>query len=138
MTHPEEIRPNTDVVVKFQVSGNQRAYSHVTIAAIDEGILQLTDFQTPDPHTYFYRQRGLNTQVYDLYSMILPEIETVLRSSSPGGDGMLTQGRAKRLNTASVMRVKPVSLWSGILKTDQLGKRNGNFPGTTVPTVRYG
>lgn len=119
---PEEIRPNTDVDVKFRVSGKQSAYSHVTIAAIDEGILQLTNFQSPDPHSYFYRQRGMKTEIYDLYSAILPEIETIVKDSSPGGDGMLSQGRAKRLNTASVMRVKPVSLWSGILKTDRYGR----------------
>ncbi len=123
---PEEIRPNTDVAVKFRVSGKQRAYSHVTIAAIDEGILQLTNFQSPDPHNYFYRQRGMKTEVYDLYSAILPEIESILRDSSPGGDGMV-QGRAKRLNTASVMRVKPVSLWSGILKTDRYGRGVATF-----------
>lgn len=119
---PEEIRPNTDVEVKFRVSGKQSSYSHVTIAAIDEGILQLTNFQSPDPHSFFYRQRGMKTEIYDLYSAILPEIETIIKDSSPGGDGMLAQGRAKRLNTASVMRVKPVSIWSGILKTDKYGR----------------
>ena len=124
---PEEIRPNTDVTVKFRVNGQKGAYSHVTIAAIDEGILQLTNFESPDPHSYFYRQRGLKTDVYDLYSAILPEIETVLSESSPGGDGMLSKGRSKRLNTASVIRVKPVSLWSGILKTGQNGKGETTF-----------
>ncbi len=124
---PEEIRPNTDVAVKFRVRGNQGANSRVTIAAIDEGILQLTNFQSPDPHNYFFRQRGLKTDVYDLYSAILPEIDTILNESSPGGDGMLSQGRAKRLNTASVMRVKPVSLWSGILKTDRYGRGEASF-----------
>ena len=124
---PEEIRPNTDVAVKFRVNGKQGAYSHVTIAAIDEGILQLTDFQSPDPHNYFFRQRGLKTDVYDLYSAILPEINTILNESSPGGDGMLSQGRAKRLNTASVKRVKPLSLWSGIMKADRSGKGEATF-----------
>lgn len=124
---PEEIRPNTDVAVKFRVRGSKGASSHVTIAAIDEGILQLTNFDSPDPHNYFFRQRGLKTDVYDLYSAILPEIDTILNESSPGGDGMLSQGRAKRLNTASVMRVKPVSLWSGILKTDQYGRGEATF-----------
>ena len=45
---PEEIRPNSDVTVKFRVRGRQSAFSHVTIAAVDEGILQLTDFQAPE------------------------------------------------------------------------------------------
>ena len=125
---PEEIRPNSDLTVKFRVRGIQSAYSHVTIAAVDEGILQLTDFRSPDPHSYFFRQRGLKTQAYDLYSAILPEIEAVQGDSSIGGDGTGgLSGRAKRLNTASVMRVKPVSLWSGILKTNQYGSGTASF-----------
>ena len=125
---PEEIRPNSDVNVKFRVRGRQSAFSHVTIAAVDEGILQLTDFQAPDPHRYFYRQRGLKTRAYDLYSAILPEIDAVLGDSSPGGDAAsLANGRGKRLNTASVMRVKPVSLWSGILRTDRYGRGTASF-----------
>lgn len=125
---PEEIRPNTDVAVKFRVRGTQGAFSHVTVAAVDEGILQLTDFQVPNPHGYFYRQRGLKTRAYDLYSAILPELEIVRGNSSTGGDAAANlDGRAKRLNTASVMRVKPVSLWSGILKTDRYGRGTATF-----------
>ena len=124
---PEEIRPNSDVTLKFRVRGGQSAFSHVTIAAVDEGILQLTDFRVSDPHGYFYRQRGLKTRVYDLYSAILPEIEAVQSDSSTGGDGARLSGRAKRLNTASVMRVKPVSLWSGILRTDRYGRGTASF-----------
>ncbi len=124
---PEEIRPNTDVTVKYTVKGKNSGFSHITIAAIDEGILQLTDFKTPDAHKYFYRQRGLKTVVHDLYSAVLPEIESAQTESSTGGDGSLAAGRAKRLNTASIMRVKPVSLWSGILKTDRNGKGTVDF-----------
>ena len=125
---PEEIRPNTDLTVKFRVKGRNSAYSHVTIAAVDEGILQLTNFSVPDPHSYFYRQRGLKTIVYDLYSAILPEIEAVRGDSSTGGDGSADlDGRSKRLNASSVMRVKPVSLWSGIIKANRYGNGTASF-----------
>lgn len=125
---PEEIRPNTDLTVNFQVNGTHSPYSHVTIAAVDEGILQLTNFSVPDPHSYFYRQRGLKTAAYDLYSAILPELEAVRGDSSTGGDGSESlDGRSKRLNASSVMRVKPVSLWSGIIKTDRYGNGTANF-----------
>lgn len=125
---PEEIRPNTELAVKFRVNGAQSSYSHVTIAAVDEGILQLTNFSVPEPHNYFYRQRGLKTNAYDLYSAILPELEAVRGDSSPGGDGSSgLDGRAKRLNASSVMRVKPVSLWSGIIKTDRYGNGTARF-----------
>ena len=117
---PEKIRPNRTVEIGFRVTGSSGT-KHLTIAAVDEGILQLTDFPTPDPHGFFFQQRGLNTVSYDLYSAILPEIEAAKGGSSTGGDGV-EAGRKKRLSTVSVTRVKPVSLWSGVLKTDATGR----------------
>lgn len=118
---PEKIRPNRTVEIGFRVRGSS-GVKRLTIAAVDEGILQLTNFQTPDPHGFFYQQRGLNTASYDLYSAILPEIETAKGGSSTGGGDGVEAGRKKRLSTVSVTRIKPVSLWSGFLKTDAAGK----------------
>ena len=117
---PEKIRPNRTVEIGFRVKGGSGT-RNLTIVAVDEGILQLTNFQTPDPHGFFFQQRGLNTASYDLYSAILPEIEAAKGSSSTGGDGV-EASRKKRLSTVSVTRVKPVSLWSGVLKTDAAGR----------------
>ena len=127
---PEKIRPNQTVEIGFRVKGGSGA-RHVTIAAVDEGILQLTDFQTPDPHGFFFQQRGLNTASYDLYSAILPEIEAAKGNLSTGGGDGIEAGRKKRLSTVSVTRVKPVSLWSGLLKTDAAGEGVVRFD---VPT----
>ncbi len=118
---PEKIRPNRTVEIGFRVKGGSGA-RHVTIAAVDEGILQLTDFRTPDPHGFFFQQRGLDTASYDLYSAILPEIEAAKGDLSTGGGDGIEAGRKKRLSTISVTRIKPVSLWSGLLKTDSAGK----------------
>ena len=122
------VRPNSDVNIAFQVKGRRSWQKYeVCIAAVDEGILALTDFRTPNPHDYFYRQRGLKTRSFDLYSGILPEIANVIDSSSTGGDGVLQASRRKRLNTGSITRVKPVSLWSGFVKTDGNGRGSVEF-----------
>ncbi len=123
---PEETRPNRDVEIAFRVKG-QRSWQQydVCIAAVDEGILALTNFQTPNPHDYFYRQRGLKIRSYDMYSAILPEI--VQPPAGTGGDARRAVARARRLNVASVKRVKPVTLWSGILKTDRRGNGTVRF-----------
>ena len=122
------VRPNSDVDIAFQVKGARSWQKYeVCIAAVDEGILALTDFQTPNPHDYFYRQRGLKTRTFDLYSGILPEIANVTGNSSTGGDGVLQAARRKRLNTGSITRVKPVSLWSGFVKTDRRGQGSVQF-----------
>ena len=122
-------RPNSEVNIAFEVHGRRSWQKYdVCIAAVDEGILALTDFQTPNPHDFFYQQRGLKTRSFDLYSGILPEIADVTDNSSTGGDGAGARrlGR-KRLNTGSIRRVKPVSLWSGFVQTDGNGRGTVTF-----------
>lgn len=125
------VRPNSEVSIAFQVQGRRSWQKYdVCIAAVDEGILTLTDFITPNPHDYFYRQRGLKTRSFDMYGGILPEIAAVTDNSSTGGDGVLRSlqaGRRKRLSTGSIRRVKPVSLWSGFVTTDGNGRGTVQF-----------
>ena len=123
------VRPNSEVNIAFEVHGRRSWQKYdVCIAAIDEGILALTDFQTPNPHDFFYQQRGLKTRSFDLYGGILPEIADITDNSSTGGDGALARrlGR-KRLNTSGIRRVKPVSLWSGFVTTDGNGRGTVQF-----------
>ena len=122
------VRPNNDVNISFQVKGTRSWQKYeVCIAVVDEGILALTDFQTPNPHDYFYQQRGLKTRTFDLYGGILPEIANVTDNSSTGGDTAMPAARRKRINTGSITRVKPVSLWSGFVKTDERGRGTVQF-----------
>ncbi len=123
------VRPNSEVSIAFEVHGRRSWQKYdVCIAAVDEGILTLTDFQTPNPHDFFYQQRGLKTRSFDLYGGILPEIADITDNSSTGGDGALARrlGR-KRLNTSGIRRVKPVSLWSGFVTTDGNGRGTVQF-----------
>ena len=120
----EETRPNQELEVLVRVEAppapKREAYQ-LTVAAVDEGILQLTNFQVPDAHGFFFRQRGLNTDTLDLYSAVLPEVESASGKSSTGGGDGVDAGRKKRLSTVSVKRVKPISLWSGLVTTDDTG-----------------
>ena len=127
---PTAIPPNSEVTIGFQVQGRRSWQKYdVCIAAVDEGILALTDFKTPNPHDYFYRQRGLKTRSFDVYSGILPEIANVTDTSSTGGDAATTRQAElrKRLSTGSIRRVKPISLWSGFVKTDGNGRGSVQF-----------
>lgn len=68
---PKQIRPNTEIDIKFLVRGEQRGKPYrVTIAAVDKGILQLINMQTPDPHPHLYRQRKLETTSYEFHQAI--------------------------------------------------------------------
>ena len=81
MEVPGEVRPNREVEIAFRVRGARYQQFDVCMAAVDEDILALTDFQTPRPHDYFYRQRGLATRTFDVYGVLLPELFSVSRDA---------------------------------------------------------
>lgn len=119
---PDVMLPKRDLNVNFQVEGADGKVVPITIAAVDEGILQLTDFQTPDPFGHFLGKRRLEIETGDIYGVILPEI----KSFSIGGD--VEAARKRHLTPMSITRVKPVVLWSGVLRTDQRGYGSVRFP----------
>jgi uncharacterized protein YfaS (alpha-2-macroglobulin family) len=89
----------------------------MTIAVVDEGILQLKNTSSPDPYDFFYRKKALEVNSYDIYPKLLPELS--VRKSSVAGDGYNLD---KRVNPLSNRRVKLVSFWSGTKRTDSDGK----------------
>lgn len=92
--------------------------SFVTLAAVDNGVLQVSDFKTPDPYGYFYQKKALQVWAYDLYPLLFDEVKAKL--SSTGGDGELDM--SKRVNPMPAKRIKVVSYWSGIKKADGSGE----------------
>lgn len=109
ITVNEKARSKTKQTIQVKTAPG----AYVTIAAVDEGILQIKDFKTPDPYNYFYAKMALGVSTYDIYPWLLPEIRTTL--SSTGGDGY---GTNSRVNPMFVNRVKNVSFWSGIRQAD--------------------
>jgi uncharacterized protein YfaS (alpha-2-macroglobulin family) len=96
--------------------------SYVTLAAVDNGVLQVTDFSTPDPYGYFYAKRALEVNAYDMYPLLFPEVRA--RLSSTGGDGSEME---KRVNPMPAKRFKIVSYWSGIQQANGSGEANFEF-----------
>lgn len=113
ITAPEKSESNKKQVIKIKAKPN----SELTVAVVDEGILQVTGYQTPDPYTFFYQRRALGVNTYDIYPFIFPELEMV--KSHTGGGG---PAGAKRLNPLQNKRVKLVSFWSGIIETNSRGE----------------
>ncbi|MDW8274308.1 MAG: MG2 domain-containing protein [Chitinophagales bacterium] len=109
---PEKIRSNQKQ--KIIVRGEPNSF--VTLAAVDEGILQITDFKTPDPYEYFYQKRALQVQGFDLYNALFPEIKSQRRSV--GGDGF---DLGRRTNPLPNKRAKLVRYWSGITQIQSNG-----------------
>lgn len=110
---PEKIRPRTKQKITVSIPGEKNVF--LTLAAVDEGILQIKNYATPDPYKYFYAKKSLQTETYDFFRDLIPEPQR--KSSSGGGEDELTQRAGIPLAT----RFKPVALWSGIVKTNSDG-----------------
>jgi len=91
--------------------------SYVTLAAVDNGVLQISDFKTPDPYDYFYQKKALGIYSYDMYPLLFDEVRA--RLSSTGGDGDANMD--KRANPMPAKRIKVVSYWGGIKKANGSG-----------------
>lgn len=107
------VRSTTKQTIK--VSTTPGAF--VTIAVVDEGILQIRNMTTPDPHGYFYRRRALQTESYDVFPFLYPELSVTRMAYGAGDDEGIGYGR--RLNPILTRRTETdlVSIWSGILPT---------------------
>ncbi len=115
----KSVRSKTQQKVKVKSAPG----SYVTLSAVDNGVLQVTDFKTPDPYQYFYQKRALQVTAYDLYPLLFAEVRA--RLSSTGGDGELSM--EKRVNPMPAKRIKIVSYWSGIKKANGNGDVDFEF-----------
>ncbi|PYJ32359.1 MAG: hypothetical protein DME88_11325 [Verrucomicrobia bacterium] len=88
--------------------------SKIVIFAVDQGILQVTDYKTPNPLAYLFRKCSLGVETAQIVDLIIPEFSLLRSLSAFGGDG---EG-AQRLNPFKRVTEKPVVFWSGIIDAD--------------------
>jgi uncharacterized protein YfaS (alpha-2-macroglobulin family) len=82
---PVEIRSQKPFLIK--VSETNKKPMTYTLAVVDEGLLDLTGFATPDPWNYFYAREALGVQTWDLYDFVLGAFGgTLERIFAIGGD----------------------------------------------------
>jgi uncharacterized protein YfaS (alpha-2-macroglobulin family) len=83
-----EVRSARPFIVKVSESG--RKSMTYTLAVVDEGLLDITGFKTPDPWNYFYAREALGVQTWDLYDLVLGAFGGTLdRVLATGGDEAL-------------------------------------------------
>jgi uncharacterized protein YfaS (alpha-2-macroglobulin family) len=122
ITMPDKIRPETkSSITVSETSGKEMTY---TIALVDEGLLDLTNFKTPDPHSTFYAREGLGVKTWDLFDYVIGAFGGGLeRILSIGGDGSGV-GNGKNV---SVNRFKPVVKFLGPFRLGKGEKQTKEF-----------
>ncbi|RUW70300.1 MG2 domain-containing protein, partial [Mesorhizobium sp. M1E.F.Ca.ET.063.01.1.1] len=65
---PEKTAPRQQLSIPVAVNGAQPgSNAYVMVAAVDVGILNLTNYKAPDPEDWFFGQRMLGLEIRDLY-----------------------------------------------------------------------
>lgn len=118
---PDKIRPNQKLTVPLTLTGlSSGEKAHITVAAVDVGILSLTNYQAPKPEEYFFGQRRLGTEIRDLYGKLIDGMQGTRGSIRSGGDGFLG-GQARPLNS------EPIAFYSGVVEVGADGKAQVTF-----------
>jgi uncharacterized protein YfaS (alpha-2-macroglobulin family) len=106
LTASEAARPGEPLHIGFKTDRPVK----IVVFAVDQGILQVTDFTTPDPIGFFFRKASLGVRTTQIVDLIMPEF-SLLRSVSAFGGGE----DAPHLNPFKRVTAKPVVFWSGII-----------------------
>ena len=110
---PEELRSQKPFSVK--VSEKNKKPMSYTLAVVDEGLLDLTGFKTPDPWKYFYAREALGVKTWDIYDYVLGAFGgTLEKIFATGGDEALTD---RSVNKAR--RFEPVVRFFGPFSLEQ-------------------
>lgn len=115
---------NIETLKISELNGQPMTY---TIAIVDEGLLQLTHFKTPDPHSYFFSREALKVTTFDYFDKIFNSWSTsISRSFTIGGaeEAILSYGSLK------AQRFKPFVRFYGPF---QLKKSSTNTHNVTIP-----
>lgn len=119
LTVPEKMRPNEALKASVSAPALAGKTAFVTVSAVDQGILNITNFAVPDAVTHFFGKRRYAVEAFDLYGRIIEALAGERARLKFGGDLAIPGLPQARRPTAKVLTV---DLFSGQVKLDAAGK----------------
>lgn len=120
---PDVAAPRGPIEAVVTVEGLRAGQTgHVTLAAVDLGILNLTGFQSPDPAGYYFGQRRLGMEIRDLYGRLIDGLNGAQGQVRSGGDA---QGRLTRQSPPPTEEL--VAFFSGAIDVGADGRAEARF-----------
>lgn len=110
---PNELAPEEEFTLRIkEKEGKAMTY---TVAIVDEGLLDLTRFKTPNPHDAFYAREALGVKTWDMYDMVLGAYGgRIEQMFGIGGDASEVDAGKKKAN-----RFKPMVKFLGPFHLDK-------------------
>ncbi|QWG11106.1 alpha-2-macroglobulin family protein [Bradyrhizobium sediminis] len=122
LSPPALVRPGTALKIPVKLGGlNAGEDAKIVVAAVDVGILNLTNYKPPAPDDYYLGQRRMTSEIRDLYGQLIDGMQGTRGQIRTGGDsaGAELQG--------SPPTQKPLALYSGIVTVAADGTAMINF-----------
>src|SRR6185369_2504629 len=128
----KEVRSSSPLSVTLDI-GKTDGPAFATVAVVDEGILSLTDFATPDPLAQLFSKRALGVETYETIGWTMLHQPAGASSKTGGGDEGEASGEGGALGAGRVQPVRPVALFSGVVAVPADGKLTVPFQ---IPSYR--
>ncbi len=115
LSAPDKAVPLTRLEVTATSTPNSQG--RVVLAAVDRGVLNISDYQPLDPFEIFFGRKRFSQDLFDNYGQVIPPQDGKLARINYGGDrAPLKKGGALE------SRVEIAALWSGEVSFDESGK----------------
>ncbi|MGC1467202.1 MAG: alpha-2-macroglobulin [Pseudolabrys sp.] len=122
MTLPPVLRPDTTLNVPVKIGGLKAGEeARIVVAAVDVGILNLTNYKPPAPDDYYLGQRRLTAEVRDLYGQLIDGMQGAAGAIRSGGDIGAVE------LSGSPPTQAPLALYSGIVTVGADGSAQVHF-----------
>ena len=115
LSAPEKMRPKQPLTVKIQAKnadGSVPKQVHVLVAAVDVGILNITEYPTPDPYSSLFGRKAYGADQLDVYGQLIEAGQGRLASLAFGGDAALAKGGKRPDTSVTIVALQsaPVTL----------------------------
>lgn len=122
LTPPALVRPGTTLKLPVKIEGLSRGEdAKIVIAAVDVGILNLTNYKPPAPDDYYLGQRRMTSEIRDLYGQLIDGMQGTRGQIRTGGDSASAELQG------SPPTQKPLALYSGIVTVGANGAAEVSF-----------
>ncbi len=122
LSPPALVRPNSTLKLPVKLTGlNPGEDAKVVVAAVDVGILSLTNYKPPAPDDYYLGQRRLTAEIRDIYGQLIDGMQGTRGQLKTGGDGAGAELQG------SPPTQKPLALYSGIVTVAADGSAEISF-----------
>jgi uncharacterized protein YfaS (alpha-2-macroglobulin family) len=115
---PKVVKPGETLTIDYQTDKPGK----IIVYAVDEGILQVARYDTPDPLSFFFQKHALEVFTQQTVDQILPKFIQDRELSAAGGDDGEADS-ASRLNPFKRKTDLPVVYWSGIIDADTTSRQ---------------